>query len=460
MTIQVRGLSVKGPEGSLLAPLDFALQPGHALVLLGESGSGKSLLAQTLMGTLPKALVADGEMQVDGQIYPLHDMQNRRHLWGRQLVMLPQEPMLALDPTMRVLPQVAEGMRHSSKVPAALQLLDNFAVAHTAKYYPHMLSGGMAQRVAFAASLAAGGACLIADEPTKGLDAAARDEVLSCFRRHLAAGGYLLVITHDLQVAKALSGELMVFHQGSLCEQGDTTAVIATPKAAFTRQLIAADPENWPATSLPDRGALQLEAKSVSHRYGERRLFAPLDLRLHQRERLAICAPSGVGKTTLGNLLIGMERPAEGEVIHYLRTAVGQVQKLYQDPALAFPPLVTLKLAMRDVAKRFGVAWQSVIQQMESLGLSPRLLDRLPGAVSGGELQRLSIIRALLTQPQILFADEPTSRLDLLTQQQTMQQLLQQITAKGASLLLVTHDQVLASRVTHRQIHLRDMTAA
>ncbi|WP_316248527.1 ATP-binding cassette domain-containing protein [Cupriavidus campinensis] len=207
--LAVDALNVASADGQLLAPVSFTLEAGRALTLLGESGSGKSLLAHALMGTLPHGLRAGGTLTVDGRRCDAADPATRRAMWGRQLALLPQEPWFALDPTMRVGRQLAEthalaGLGNAQAWQRALHDLHGLGMAHAAQAWPTTLSGGMAQRVAFAITRAGGAPVLIVDEPTKGLDRVWRDELVARLQAALGVGCALLTITHDIAVARAL----------------------------------------------------------------------------------------------------------------------------------------------------------------------------------------------------------------------------------------------------------------
>ncbi|RZI63786.1 MAG: ATP-binding cassette domain-containing protein, partial [Variovorax sp.] len=162
---------------------------------------------------------------------------------------------------------------------------------------------------------------------------------------------------------------------------------------------------------------------------------------------LVVRGASGTGKSTLGNVLLGLLPPDAGEVRRSVGGRPTALQKLYQDPAMSFAPTATLERSLRDAAGRHGAAWAAVLSRLERLGVLPALLARRPGEVSGGELQRIALARVLVARPALLFADEPTSRLDPVSQQEAMTVLLDAVDECGAALLLVTHDDDLADAV-------------
>ena len=446
----------------LVNEVSFRLEAGQVLSLLGESGSGKSLLAQAVMGTLPAGLRAHGSIGLAGSVTPAGRTEARRAAWGRRIALLPQEPWAALDPTMRAQAQVAETHRFVRGLPArdaaaaALQDLARLGLAAAAGHLPHQLSGGMAQRVAFAATTAAGAPVLIVDEPTKGLDVGLRDQVVALLQGVVAGGGALLVITHDVAVARSLGGRVAVMRDAEVVEMGEAEQVLAAPAHAYTQALLAAEPARWPARppALPRAGAPLLQAHGVTQRFGRHVLFENLDLAIHAGERVALVGPSGSGKTSLGNVLLGLQRPASGRVERLPGGSPHGLQKLYQDPLAAFAPKLLLRQALQDLLRRHHLPPAAVPPLLQRLGLDDALLDRLPSQVSGGELQRIALLRLLLLQPVLVFADEPTSRLDLLTQQQTLALMLSTLEAAGGALLLVTHDPVLADKVAERCIAL------
>lgn len=462
--LEVAGLRVFDAASgkAIVDGVNLRVAAGGVLTLLGESGSGKSLLAQAIMGTLAPGLRAEGAITIGGQRFDAADQPSRQHLWGREVALLPQEPWLALDPTMRVLHQIAEthelvaGRSAGASREAALRDLKQLGMIDAARLYPHQISGGMAQRVAFLATHAAGARLLIVDEPTKGLDSGKRGEILAMLRAAQAEGMAVLCITHDVWLARALGGEIAVMLDGFVIEQGSAERLLAQPQHAYTRALLAADPAAWPvrpATRVP--GEVVASVREVEKSFGKRCLFSGISVEIRRGEVVAITGESGAGKTTFGNLLLGLLRPDAGKVTRAAGLPRTAFQKLYQDPAAAFAPGLSLRTALLDVLALHGLRWDDVAPLLARLRLGEQLLDRLPSQVSGGELQRFALARVLLLKPALIFADEPTSRLDPITQQQTLNLLLEAAADSGCAMLLVTHDAEIARAVAQRRISLQ-----
>jgi ABC-type dipeptide/oligopeptide/nickel transport system ATPase subunit len=193
-----------------------------------------------------------------------------------------------------------------------------------------------------------------------------------------------------------------------------------------------------------------VDAQGVSKAYANQRLFDAVDLTVRAGEIVAVTGPSGCGKTTLGHVLLGLTPADAGHVRWPGPTRAWARHKLYQDPPSAFAPHRQLRAALDDLVRRHRLDPAEIGQHMRSLKLGDHLLDRLPGEVSGGELQRLALLRVLMLRPEFLFADEPTSRLDPITQQRTMELMCRLAQEWRFGLMLVTHDLEMARKAAHR----------
>lgn len=297
---EARDIAVRDGATPLLSPLSLHLEPGVPLIVLGETGSGKSLLTQAIMGTLPPELSAGGQVSVGGRVLDAADRRAFQGLWGREIAVLPQEPWLSLDPTMRARGQIAEAYRLVRALrPAAARAqaeadLAALGLSKSGALYPYQLSGGMAQRVAIAAARAGGARIVIADEPTKGLDAARRDEVADLLLSEMGDDGGLLVITHALSLARRIGGRLMVLRAGEVVEIGATAEVFAAPRASYTRDLLDADPASWPPRRRDVPGGTGVvAAEGLTVVRGGRTLFRDVTFGIAPGAIHGVTGPSG-----------------------------------------------------------------------------------------------------------------------------------------------------------------------
>ncbi|TWI52620.1 peptide/nickel transport system ATP-binding protein [Pseudomonas duriflava] len=460
--LQLENLSIVAGDSVLVEPISLTLAKGQRLTILGETGAGKSLLIQAIMGLLPPPLRRQGTVRIVGQDIDTLSRKDQQRLWGHHISMLPQEPWYSLDPLMRSQQQVAEVYEcvqqerpDQANVKAQRDLV-GVGLGEAGHRLPGQLSGGMAQRLAFCAATAGGAEIVLADEPTKGLDISRRDYIAALLRQK-GEDGAVLTITHDVEVARQIGGTIMVMRNGRLVEQGNAESLLGAPSAGYTQELINAAPESWPSVRRHQPNvsrATVLEAQGLEKTRGGKTLFKELDLVINQGEIVGITGDSGCGKSSLGDILLGLLPADKGRVVRAPGVAPYKYLKLYQDPLAAFASAASLKQLFDDVIRLHGLDARKVPPLLEQLRLSPALLDRAVHEVSGGELQRLAIARALLLEPVFLFADEPVSRLDPITAREVALLLTQVATEHNCAVLLVSHDPYLVEKTCDRTLAL------
>ncbi len=486
--LEVRDLAVsyRGADGRWTPAVEgvsFAIGPGEALGVLGESGCGKTSTALAIPGLLPaNGRVVRGAVRLAGrELLPLSE-RRLESLRGAGLGLVAQEPSLALNPVIRVGEQVAEVLRVHRGLSwrlcreaavrglAAMGFPDPGRIAAS---YSHQLSGGERQRVTLARALICEPPLLIADEPTASLDAPVAVEILALLRdlkarRRLA----LLLISHDPRVLAALADHIVVLRAGRVVEEGVCDEVFRHPRHPYTAALLRSLPSLPSLSSLspPEEPTSLLEVRGLRKTYslrrplGARRAVAALngvDLALAPAARLALIGRSGSGKSTLARCLALLEEPDGGEVrlrgenlesLPRRRRAAfrPELQLVFQDPAAALNPRFSALEAVEEPLRlnRAGdvrARRETALGLLAQVGLSPELAARPVPQLSGGQKRRLLLARALATRPRVLVLDEPFAGLDLPLQAQIAGLLRTLQEAHGFAMVLVSHDLDMAA---------------
>ena len=459
--LEIKNLSILIKNSVLVDDISLIIEEETPLILLGESGSGKSLIIDTIMGSLSKDLEAKGQVLLDGKDLLKLSLKERRALWGKDIALLPQEPWRALNPTMKTLDQVSEVYEYihndkNNSKEKALKDLEEVSLEKSYNSYPFEMSGGMCQRATIAITHAFNSQILLVDEPTKGLDKELCKNVAKRLNQEVKKKRLLFVITHDIDIAKSIKGNLGVIVDGKLIEYGKTDHLFSSPNHEYTKKLFKSQSSLWKIEKATKIGDEIIEVKNLSKEYGQNQLFKNLNFSLKKGEITSIVGKSGSGKSTLGDILLGIKSPTKGEVILSNTIEKTKLQKIYQQPPSAFLPNQTLKEGFEDLVKMHALSMQKVYEFLKKVKLERSLLNRKPHEVSGGELQRIAIIRVLLLKPAFIFVDEATSRLDSISQQEVIYFLLDIVKEENLSLLLVTHDIQMAEKISNNIIYLKN----
>jgi peptide/nickel transport system ATP-binding protein len=462
--LRLHGLGIRHDGQQVVRDVSLRVDEGESLCLIGASGSGKSLIATAVAGLLPDCMSATGRIELHDRTLTAADQTAVRTLWHSHTCLLPQEPTEALAPLLRAVDQVRLAPPQIGWT-EALAWLARFGLDRdAARRMPFALSGGMAQRLLASLAMRTGSRVLVADEPTKGLDQPRRAELTDLLVGLRDAGRALLVITHDLDVVRALGGKIAVLEDGTLTELGDVAQVLHAPRSAFARSCLAADPSLWAAAPRRLPGPVVADANGLVVGRGRQRLAGPLAFPVAASTVTALLGPSGVGKTTLGDTLLGLLPPVAGRVDwlgRRLDRRTGRelrprFQKLHQDPASVFPPGRSFGDSLNDLRRLANGPdlVRGVPALLDRLDVPAHLLDRRPGAVSGGEAQRLALVRVLAIRPAFLVADEPASRLDPPVQATALHLLRSIADEDGLAVLLITHDQAAARAIADHVVTL------
>jgi peptide/nickel transport system ATP-binding protein len=499
--LDVRGLVTEVATSSgprrVVDELSFTLERGKTLCIAGESGSGKSMTALSLIGLLPRpmARVTAGTAIFKGRDLFALPREAMRNVRGREIGMIFQEPMTSLNPVLTVGRQLAEAITaHAALAPAetrarALALLDQVQIPEAARrlnQYPHELSGGMRQRVMIAIALSQRPDILIADEPTTALDVTVQAQILSLIRLlQQDTGTAVILITHDMGVVAEMADSVLVMKNGRQVETGPVRTIFAAPTAPYTRDLLDAVPRlgAMAGTVLPKRAIAAVEqprpvveVDNLSVRYdiggglfrrakGRVHAVEGISFRLHAEETLALVGESGCGKSTTGRALLNLvpftgDVRVNGHAIAGLSPALMKpirrdIQMIFQDPYASLDPRMRVGDLVAEPLKIHGLSSGSELSDrveylFRRVGLPADAASRYPHEFSGGQRQRICIARALSLSPKIIVADESVSALDVSVQAQVLD-LLQDIQNEtGIALLFISHDMAVVEQISHR----------
>ena len=488
--------------------LNLEIGIGERVALVGESGSGKTLTALAPLRLEPEGAKVsgkilwnkkDGKGTVDLLSMPIQDI---REIRGREIAMVFQEPMTALNPLFTVGNQIIEAVQiyqplisKSDSIDAAIDLLKKTGIPEPERRfhsYPHQLSGGQRQRAMIAMALACKPRLLIADEPTTALDVSLRLQILDLLKELQEeskddGGMGILLITHDLNLVKHFAQRVAVLNQGNLMESGTTKQVFEHPEDPYTRALVNSEPVRDLAPLMPLAPVLlQTEELSVAYPSSEsvswfkkapsHKVLKKVSFSLKQGQTIGVIGESGSGKTTLGMAVLGLLGDSAAEVTGTVdvlgsdwqklkpterRAMRSSLQVIFQDPFGSLSPRMNvLQIVSEGLDVHFPKLSAAeretrVVDMLKEVGLDRSALLRYPHEFSGGQRQRIAIARALILRPQILVLDEPTSALDVSIQKQVLALLTELQKKYNLAYLMISHDLAVIRAMSHEVMVLK-----
>ncbi len=499
--LEIRDLSVAFGKTTVVQQVSFVLNRGETLALMGDSGSGKSVSALSILQLLPypHAHHPSGSIRLLGEELVGAGPDLLREVRGNKIAMVFQEPIHSLNPLHSIKKQISEtlilrGLRGNRLQSRILELLDLVGLQQETQRLnalPHELSGGQRQRVMIAMALANNPDILIADEPTTALDVTTQAQIIELLKALQSRFGMaILFITHDLCIVRKIADRVCVMRSGKIVESGKTTDIFTCPSHFYTRQLLDTELREE-AQSKTSRDEIAVNTPEVLMVGDTLNVLFPLRNNLYRwhhvdyiqaldgisisvldGQTLGIVGESGSGKTTLGLALLRL-LSSEG-VIRFrgqridclsnkaLRPLRKEMQIVFQDPFDSLSPRLSVGkiieegLLVHGLAHNYVVRSSRVAQVLEEVGIDPNMKDRYPHELSGGQRQRIAIARALVLQPKLLILDEPTSALDMSVRAQIISLLRELQHRYRMAYVFISHDLRLIHTIAHQIIVLRN----
>lgn len=489
LSVEQLGVSyrVDGKLVSTVRNVSFDVRPGEIFGLVGESGSGKSTVLNALLGLLPStAEIKATSVQFDGR--DLHRLaeSDLAKLRGRDIALIPQRPMSSLSPVATMHKQLDWFFRDGDEKNSYEKALDRVglrAVKERLGAYPFQFSGGQLQRMLIAiATMSNSPRLLLADEPTTTLDVTVQAQVLRLLQDlRDRLGVSILFVTHDFGVVAQLCDRVGVMHRGELVETADVATLFSSPSHERTRALLEALPHRRLTTTpvAVTRDELRpatprLELDNVTKRFelrtgifgraaGDVHAVTEVSLDVVGGQTLALVGESGCGKSTVGRMILGLEAPTDGQIRldgealpsgDRPRRLRREIQLISQNPWSALNRRKTIghaltqPLEIHRLVHGHAAQLDRAAELLRQVGLPADYLNRFPSAVSGGELQRVTVARALAVEPSVLVLDEPTASLDVTVKAVLVDLLLRLQQELDLTYLFITHEIEIAQRVS------------
>ncbi|MFO1148019.1 MAG: ABC transporter ATP-binding protein [Alsobacter sp.] len=479
--VEIRDLRIgattdAGRRVEIIKGVGFDIGPGEIVALIGESGSGKTTIALSLMGYAREGCTIEGgRVTVGGHDMVKLDERQRARVRGTEVAYVPQSAAAAFDPSMRIIDQVVEVSRIHKLMPdakarvRAVELFRALSLPNPdtiGERYPHQVSGGQLQRLSAAMALIGDPKLVIFDEPTTALDVTTQIEVLRAFksvmRERRIAGVY---VSHDLAVVAQIADRIVVLKGGEVQEIGATADILARPQHSYTRALLAAfRPGGEPQAAPPPVARPMLELRDVVAGYGTLTsdgsptvtVVKAVSLTLEAGRNLGVIGESGCGKSTLARAIAGILPPASGEILlegkplpraakDRTREQLRQIQIVFQSADTALNPAKSIaEILARPLAfyhrLKGAEAHARVDRLLEMVHLPRALRNRRPPELSGGQKQRVNLARALAADPRIILCDEITSALDTVVAAAIIDLLKELQRELGLCYVFISHD--------------------
>ncbi|MGK2887340.1 MAG: ABC transporter ATP-binding protein [Rhodococcus sp. (in: high G+C Gram-positive bacteria)] len=470
--------------------VSFTVAAGEVLAIVGESGSGKSTTAMAIPGLLADNARVAGSIDLGGRELVGLTEKQLAPIRGKDVAVIFQEPMTALNPVYSIGWQITEAIRaHTSlskkeaeaRAVELLKLVEMPEPETRVNYYPHQLSGGQRQRAMIAQALSSDPSLLIADEPTTALDVTVQAEILDLMRDlRNRIDASIVLITHDMGVVADMADRIAVMKDGAIVETDRAEKIFKSASHPYTQQLLASVPHLGSSIEAVAAGKIAAPGQAADTRalsivdgvieYPGRPVFRAVDgvsLDIEMGEVVGLVGESGSGKSTIGKAVVGLNKLTSGTLSiggiditgasnRELRSVRSKVGIVFQDPGSSLNPRWPIGQSIAEpmllhTDLNASQRNRKVEELLDQVHLSRTMRNRYPHQLSGGQRQRVGIARALALEPTLLVADEPTSALDVSVQAKVLDLFKELQREYGFACLFISHDlavvEVLAKRI-------------
>ena len=520
--LEINNLAVSTTEKekvqNLIKRISFKVKRNEIVGLIGESGSGKSLTSLCILGLLEKnKFNVSGQVLFNGKNLLSLDENEMMRIRGSEISMIFQEPMSALNPTMKIGKQLFEIFKAhkkitfedaTKKIKKLIKKVRLDSVEDLLEKYPHQISGGQKQRVMIAMALSCGPKLLIADEPTTALDVTIQKEIIEILKDLQKSENLsILFISHDLKLVSDISDRILIMRRGKIIEQGQKNKIFKSPKENYTKALLSMiindkrRLKKLPTIDSFDNNIKQLvetkserkkrlksiysskpilEIKNLSKFYNtSRQLFVKnkgfkalsnISIQLYRGETLGLIGESGSGKTTLSNSILKIHEFDKGEIFFHgkdiskikkkeLLEFRKSIQIVFQDPYASLNPLQNILEIISEPIKFHRICSKEKVYEkckelLYDVGLDDKFLNRYPHELSGGQRQRVCIARSISVNPEVLICDESVSALDVSVQAMVLN-LLNMLKEKyNFTYIFISHDLSVVKHMSDKVVVL------
>ena len=453
LRIENLSISFEGKKGrvEIIHNSSFQINKNEIVGIVGESGSGKSVTSLAIMGLLPKKTsFVSGTIEFLGQnILNLKEKEFQK-VRGNEISMIFQEPMSALNPSLTCGFQVAEVLQNHTSLSSSEVKKETIALFKKVKLprpdgiyssYPHQISGGQMQRVMIAMAIACKPKLLLADEPTTALDVTVQKEILQLLKElQQETGMSLIFISHDLSLVSEIADRVLVLYKGDLVEEGTVTQIFKSPKADYTKALLASRP------TLGERLEQLPTIASLADNSFKKVVVTP-SLRALQHKKIY----------TLGKTILQLEKATKGSIYYRgkdltklskqdIRKLRKEIQLIFQDPYSSLNPRTPIGEALMEPMVVHNIETSArkrklrVQDLLNRVGLDETYFHRYPHELSGGQRQRVGIARTIAMEPKLVICDESVSALDISVQAQVLNLLNELKEDFGFTYIFISHD--------------------